>query len=94
MARDGALTILEAAVFGRLAHGETRIDAAFHDDWRLRREGRLVFAEAVRLDAAGATLDRPAVGAGARALATLVHIAPEAPSRLEPLRAAAEAFGV
>ena len=53
-------------VRGRLAHGETRIDAALHDDWRIRREGRPIFAEAVRFENAAATLDRPAVGARAR----------------------------
>jgi urease accessory protein len=85
---DGSLMILEAAVFGRIAHGETRIDAAFRDDWRIRRGGKLMFAEALRLENAGATLDRPAVGAGARAIATLLWIDPAAPSRLEDLRAA------
>ena len=44
--------------------------------------------KALRIDNAGATLDRPAIGAGARALATLVRIAPDAPASLEPLRAA------
>ena len=72
VAADASLLIVEASVFGRLAHGETRIDAALHDDWRIRREGRLIFAEAVRLENAAATLDRPAVGRGARAIATLV----------------------
>ena len=85
---EASLTLLESCVFGRLAHGEARISATFHDDWRLRRGGKLIFAEAVRLDDAGATLDRPAVGAGARALATLVRIAPDAAAGLEPLRAA------
>jgi urease accessory protein len=88
VAPDATLTLFEAVVFGRLAHGETRIDAALTDRWRLRRDGRLVFAEALRLDDAGATLDRPAVGAGARALATLVRVGPDAAARLAPLRAA------
>lgn len=90
VAEGASLTLIEAAVFGRLAHGETRIDASLHDTWRLRRGGRLVFAEALKLDDAGATLDRLAVGAGARALATLVRIAPDAAARLDPLRAALE----
>ncbi len=88
VAEDASLTIYEAAAFGRLAHGETRVDASLRDTWRLRRGGRLVFAEALRLDDAGATLDRLAVGAGARALATLVRIAPDAAAQLDPLRAA------
>ena len=54
VAEDASLTLVEAVAFGRLAHGETRIDASLHDHWRLRRGGRLVFAEALRLDDAGA----------------------------------------
>jgi urease accessory protein len=88
------LTIYEATAFGRLAHGETRIDASLHDVWRLRRGGRLVFAEALALDDAGATLDRLAVGAGARAVATLVRLAPDAAAKLDPLRAALEGTDV
>ena len=84
--RPATLTIFEAVAFGRLAHGETRVDAELADRWRLRRGGRLVFAEALRIADAGATLDRIAVGAGARALATLVRIGPDAADRLDPLR--------
>jgi urease accessory protein len=91
VAETASLTIYEAAAFGRLAHGETRIDASLHDLWRLRRAGKLVLAEALKLDDAGTTLDRPAVGAGARALATLVRIAPDAAEKLDALRAALEA---
>jgi urease accessory protein len=91
VAADASLLVAEASVFGRLAHGETRIDAAFRDDWRIRREGRLIFAEAVRLENAAATLDRPAVGRGARAIATLLLVDPLAPTRLDELRAALDA---
>jgi len=80
------LTIYESVAFGRLAHGETRIDATLADRWRLRRGGKLVFAEALRIEDAGATLDRAAVGAGARALATLARLGPDAAARLDPLR--------
>jgi len=82
------LTIMESFVFGRLAHGEARVAAAVADRWRVRRGGRLVFAEALRLEDAGAALDRLAVGGGARALATLVRIAPDTHDKLEVLRAA------
>jgi len=82
------LTIFEAVAFGRLAHGETRIDASLSDRWRIRRGGRLVFAEALRIEDAGATLDRPAVGGGARALATLLRVGPGAEERRDALRSA------
>ena len=88
VAATGVLTIIEAVAFGRLAHGETRVAAALADNWRLRRGGKLVFAEALRIEDAGATLDRAAIGGGARAAATLVRIGPDAGDKLEPLRAA------
>ena len=91
VAADASLLVAEASVFGRLAHGETRIDAVLHDDWRIRRGGRLIFAEAVRLENAGAALDRPAVGRGARALATLLFVDRSASARLDELRAALDA---
>jgi urease accessory protein len=88
VAFDASLLIVESVVFGRLAHGETQINAAFQDSWRIRRGGKLVFAEAFRLDDAGVQLDRIAVGAGSRAVATLLWVGSEASARLEALRAA------
>jgi urease accessory protein len=82
------LTIFEAVAFGRLAYGETQIDASLSDRWRIRRGGRLVFAEALKIDDAGAMLDRPAVGDGARALATLLRVGSAAEDRRDALRAA------
>jgi urease accessory protein len=88
VAADGSLLLIEAAVFGRLAHGETSVAASLLDHWRVRRAGRLVFAEALRLEDAAANLDRPAVGRGARAIAALLYLAPDAPDRLAALREA------
>jgi len=90
VAQDASLLLVEAVVFGRLAHGETRIVADFRDRWRVRRGGRLVFAEETRLENAGAALDRPAVGGGARAVAVILCVAPKAEARLPALRAAIE----
>ncbi len=91
MASDAELLMIESLVFGRLAMGEGRIDARLKNSWRLRRDGRLVFAEETRLDRAGATLDRKAVGAGARAVATIIAVAPNVEARLPDLRATFEA---
>ncbi len=93
MAAGAELLAVETLVFGRLAMGEARIDASLRDSWRLRRAGRLVFADETRLDHAGSTLDRPASGAGARAVATLVAAAPAIEARLPALRGALEALG-
>ena len=91
MAGEAALVIAESLVFGRLAMGESRIDASLKDSWRVRRDGELVFADETRLEHAGAALDRKAVGAGARALATIVAAAPDIEARLPDLRAALDA---
>jgi urease accessory protein len=90
LARDSSLLLVESLVFGRLAMGESHIDARLRDSWRLRRDGRLVFAEETRLDHAGAVLDRKAVGAGARAAAIIVVAAANIEARLPDLRAALE----
>jgi urease accessory protein len=87
MAEDSRLTLVESVFFGRAASGEVLTSAHFRDRWRIRRGGRLVFADDVRLEGpVDAILARSAVGAGARACATLIHLAPDAESRLDAAR--------
>lgn len=89
MAGSARLTLLECLVLGRIACGEQLESMRWRDRWRIRRDRRLAFAEDVRLDGnVAAMLERPAIGAGARAIATLVHIAPDAERRLDEIRAA------
>jgi urease accessory protein len=90
---EAEFLVAETLVFGRLAMGETRIDARIRDSWRVRRDGQLVFADETRIDHAGATLERKAVGAGARALSTIVASSHNIEARLPDLRAALEAIG-
>lgn len=86
------LTVLECLVLGRVAHGEILGEAHWRDRWRIRRDGRLVLAESVRLSGnVSALMQRPATGGGARAVATLVHIAPDAEQKLDAVRAALSA---
>ena len=93
MAPDARLIAAEILVFGRLAKGETAIGGFLRDSWRVRRDGRLVFADESRLEGAiGARLDRPAIGGGARAGALLLVVAPDAERHLDPARAALEPF--
>jgi urease accessory protein len=63
------------------------------DSWRVHRDGHLVFADETRIDHAGATLELKAVGAGARALSTIVASSPNIEARLPDLRAALETAG-
>lgn len=83
--------LVEPVILGRLARGEALRDAAFRDRWEVRVGGRLAFADAVRLEGdVHALLDRPATGAGARALATVLLAGPGAAGHLRPLREMAE----
>ena len=57
------IVIAEMLVFGRTAMGEAVIDGSLFDRWRIRRGGKLTFAETIRLD------DDIAKRLGARAVA-------------------------
>jgi urease accessory protein len=86
--------ICESIVFGRLAHGENLRQAAFRDRWRIKRGGKLIFADDVRLEGdIGAMLDRPAIAKGGRALAMVLLVAPEAEQRIDEARAALAGVG-
>jgi urease accessory protein len=89
LAEDSWFLGVEMLVFGRAAMGEQVERAHLHDTIRVRRGGRLVLHDAIRLNGdVAATLRRPAIGGGARAIATLVHAAPGAASMLEAVRVA------
>ena len=93
LATTGAFLGAETLVFGRLARGETMAAGSLQDSWRVRRGGRLVFADETSLLApVDATLDRAAVGAGARAASLLLATGDGAEHRLDPLRAAMAPF--
>ena len=94
MAASASVTLLESIVFGRMAMGEHSLTGSLHDRWRVRREDRLIFAEDLRLaNNITDVLDRPACGAGARAAATLLHVSPDAPQRLDAIRDVLESAG-
>ncbi|KAB1069626.1 urease accessory protein UreD [Methylobacterium planeticum] len=94
LAPDARLLVGEAVLFGRAAHGERVETGLFSDVWRIRRGGRLVYADHLALSGpVTERLARPALGGGARALATLLDLSPEAESRLAEARALLEAAG-
>lgn len=89
MAADATLTLLEPLILGRTAMGERVATGHLTDHWRIRRAGRLVHAEALRLGPSPAdTAARPFALGGARAMACLVHLAPDAEDLLPRARAA------
>jgi urease accessory protein len=75
---------VETVVLGRRAMGEILTDFSFRDRWRVRREGRLIYADEARLDPT--RIQGPAALNGAKAYATLVFVGPVAEGFLEPLR--------
>ncbi len=87
MTENASLTVFEAVVFGREARAERIQEGLFEDRWRIRRGGRLVYADTLRLDGPiDDLLRKPVVGRGARAFATLIHAAPDAEARLDAAR--------
>ncbi len=88
LAARARLLAVEAVILGRTAMRETVRVGELRDRWRIRREGRLVFADDLRFggDVATLTVRKPTL-AGAAAFASLLLVAEDAARFLEPLRA-------
>jgi urease accessory protein len=87
-----SLLLCEIVVFGRTAMGERMEQGEFVDRWRLRRGGKLVFAETVRLDGnIGAKLGRSAFANGGAAIGTAL-IVPGDEALIERIREASDSF--
>jgi urease accessory protein len=73
LADDAELVAVEAVLFGRQAMGETLHSGHLHDRWRIRCNGRLIFADDLRVegDIAARLAPQPAM-AGCRAMATVL----------------------
>ena len=92
LAENASLLLAEAVVFGRAAMGEAMAQGFFSDRWRLRRSGKLTFADSARLDGdVAARLAAPASAAGGIAIATVL-IAPGDDGTLAAVRALAGQF--
>src|SRR6266567_646686 len=93
LAEDAKLLLCEIVVFGRVAMGERMRHGEFIDRWRLRRAGKLVFAETIRLDGdIGAKLAQPAIAKGGVAVGTAL-VVPGDEAVVERIREAADGFG-
>jgi urease accessory protein len=93
LAEGASLLLCEIVVFGRSAMGERMLHGEFVDRWRMRRGGRLVFAETIRLDGdIGEKLAGPAVANGGVAIGTAL-IVPGDAAVVERIREAADTFG-
>ena len=93
LAESASLLLCEIVVFGRSAMGERMLHGEFVDRWRMRRGGRLVFAETVRLDGdIGKKLASPAIAKGGVAVGTAL-IVPGDEALIARIRELSESFG-
>jgi len=81
------LLALEWLVMGRAAHGEVLVGGSITDGWRVKKDGRLIWADSFRVaDETFAHLYRKALLSNCNAIATLVYFGPDLDRRLEFLR--------
>jgi urease accessory protein len=89
---SASLLLAEIVVFGRAAMDEVMREGEYVDRWRLKRAGKLIFAETLRLEGDIATkLAHPAIAGGGTAVATVL-VAPADQETAERVRAAAAPF--
>lgn len=80
----------EIVIFGRRACDERFVHGHFREVWELRRDGRVVWGDALHLEGdVGRIIDDPACFDGAAAFATMILATPRSDQRsiLEPARA-------
>ena len=74
---------------------ETVREGSISDNWRIRRDGRLVYADAMRIDGdVPSTIGGRATLAGGRAFASLLWAAPDAEAHLDAVRAVLDRHAV
>jgi len=87
VASGAELLALESIVLGRAAHGETVVSGEVIDSWRVEKDGRLVWADCLRItDDVFPHVRRNALLADCSAVATLVYCGTDLEKRLECLR--------
>ena len=81
------LLALEWLVLGRAAHGEEMTGGHITDSWRVKKDGRLIWADSFRVtDEMFPHLHRKALLSNCKAIATLIYFGPHLDARLEFLR--------
>ncbi|WP_156677747.1 urease accessory protein UreD [Sphingomonas profundi] len=88
VAVTGRLLAVESLVFGRSAMGEAMRTGRVHDSWRIRRDGRLLWVDALRLEGdVAAAMAAPFAFGDATSSATIVYVADDAARHLDAARA-------
>ena len=81
------LLALEWLVLGRVAHGEEMIGGYILDSWRVKKDGRLIWADSFRAtNEIFPHLHRKALLSDCKAVGTLIYYGPGIETRLEFLR--------
>jgi urease accessory protein len=81
------LLALDWLVLGRAAHGEDMVGGHIADSWRVRKDGRLIWADSFRAtDEVFPHLHRKALLSNCRAVGLLLYFGPYLDTRLEFLR--------
>ncbi len=87
IAASARLLAVESVVFGRTAMGERFNTGLLHDAWRIRRDGRLVWVDALHLEGDVRKLRTLPFGFGNTvACATVLYVARDATQQLEEAR--------
>jgi urease accessory protein len=95
MAASARVLLAEAVILGRAAMGEVLSTAAFRDSWRIRRDGRLVFAEETACDGAWRDIAAMRAATGeAGAFATVILATHDADAYRDPARELLESHGI
>ena len=87
------LMVLEWLVLGRTAHGEEVVRGHISDCWRVRKDGRLIWADSFRVaEETFPHLRRRALLSDYNAIATLLYFGPHLDRRLQMLREVAQSL--
>jgi urease accessory protein len=88
------LLALEWLVLGRAAHGEIVVGGSVLDGWRVKKDGRLIWADSFRInDETFAHLNRKALLSDFNSIATLVYFGPDVDRTLQFLREVLSSLG-
>ncbi|MBZ9647239.1 urease accessory protein UreD [Sphingobium sp. 3R8] len=94
LAPDARMLAMETLVLGRGAMGESYTSGLIHEAWRIRRDGRLVWADTLHVEGDFASQGRAPFGFGdAIAIATLVYAGADAGDYLDLARSLFEGPG-
>jgi urease accessory protein len=87
LSSEAELLALEWLVLGRAAHGEEAVGGHITDSWRVKKDGRLIWADTFRVtDEVFPHLHRKALLSNCKAVGTLIYYGPSLDARLEFLR--------